>query len=82
MKKIIFTGLTCCVMCQTNFSNHDDFAVHSCKQIKVETNEFEDVRKIHMCQKETFDGQDISESNSDYSPKEKKSGLVSRDDDQ
>ena len=62
-------SIACCVMCQTNFSNHDDFAVHSCKQIKVELNEFEDDRKIDICQKETFD---VSESNSDYSPKEKK----------
>ena len=70
-------NIACCVMCETNFSTQDEFSVHLCKQIKVETNESEDERKTDLSQKETFDAQDISESNSDFSPKEKKRKKIS-----
>ena len=36
-----------CLLCQSTFSNHEELFVHSCEQIKVETNELEDkVNKI------------------------------------
>ena len=36
-----------CLLCQSTFSNHEELFVHSCEQIKVETNELEDkVEKI------------------------------------
>ena len=36
-----------CLLCQSTFSNHEELFVHSCEQIKVETNELEDkVEKV------------------------------------
>ena len=36
-----------CLLCQSAFSNHEELFLHSCEQIKVETNELENkVEKI------------------------------------
>ena len=56
-------------MCHTNFNSHDELFVHSCKEIKVETNDLEIEEKIKQ---EDFVPKDMSETDSDYSPKKKK----------
>ena len=62
-------NIACCLMCRTNFNSHDELFVHSCKEIKVETNDLEIEEKIKQ---EDFVLKDISETDSDYSPKKKK----------
>ena len=34
-------NIACCVVCQMTFSNQEELSIHSCKQIKIEENEFE-----------------------------------------
>jgi hypothetical protein len=62
-------NIACCLMCHTNFSSHDELFVHSCTEIKVETNDLEIEEKLEQ---EDFIPKDISETDSDYSPKKKK----------
>merc|ERR1712008_114299 len=59
-----------CLLCQSTFSNHEKLFVHSCEQIKVETNELEE--KKHSAFLEQEDVQNISDSDSDSSSKKKK----------
>ena len=58
-----------CLLCQSTFSNHEELFVHSCEQIKVETNELED--KKHSAFFEQEDIQDISDSDSKKKKKRK-----------
>ena len=62
-------NIACCLMCHTNFNSHDELFVHSCKEIKVETNDLEIEENIKQ---EDFVPKDMSETDSDYSPKKKK----------
>ena len=62
-------NLACCLMCHTNFNSHDELFVHSCTEIKVETNDLEIEEEIKQ---EYFLPKDMSERDSDYSPKKKK----------
>ena len=56
-------------MCHTNFDSHDELFVLSCKEIKVKTNDLEIEEEIKQ---EYFLPKDMSERDSDYSPKKKK----------
>jgi len=62
-------NLACCLMCHTNFDSHDELFVLSCKEIKVKTNDLEIEEEIKQ---EYFLPKDMSERDSDYSPKKKK----------
>ena len=42
---MIAEDIACCLMCNTTFATHEELFVHSCAQIKLETNELE-VRKV------------------------------------
>ena len=50
-----------CPLCQSTFSNHEELFVHSCEQIKVETNELEDKKHSAFLDRENSKGQLISE---------------------
>ena len=51
-----------CLLCQSTFSNHEELFVHSCEQIKVETNELEeriDKLKEELNNPKTLYGKDV-----------------------
>ena len=66
-------NIACCVVCQMTFSNQEELSVHSCKQIKIEENEFEDQQENYMNEADDLKcDSDPQESDSDYIPKSKK----------
>ena len=72
-------NIACCVVCQMTFSNQEELSVHSCKQIKIEENVFEDQQENYV--KEADDikyDSEPQESDSDYIPKTKKKMKIIR----
>ena len=68
--------IACCLTCHMTFATHEELSVHACHQIKVEIDEIEP-DKFDLVGQGGFNNKvdplDISESDSDYSPKKKKS---------
>jgi hypothetical protein len=62
-----------CWVCQMTYSNQEELSVHSCKQIKIEANEFEDQQKNYINEADDLKYDiDSEENDSDYRPKRKK----------
>jgi hypothetical protein len=66
-----------CSICQMTFSSHEEVLGHNCVQIKEEKPEIDEEKQLNFTREEDFKDEkyslDISESDSDYSPKKKKS---------
>ena len=81
-QKITIKGITHnktarCLTCHMTFDTHEEFSVHACHQIKVEIDEIEPDKQFDLVGQDGLNNKvdplDISESDSDYSPKKKKS---------
>ena len=72
-------NIACCDVCQMTFSNQEELSVHSCKQIKIEENEFEDQQENYMNEADDLKcDSDPQESDSDYIPKSKKRKKINK----
>ena len=72
---MIAEDIACCLMCNTTFATHEELFVHSCAQIKLETNELEDDKQLNdSCNQDNYKPDldpDVIDNNLDYSPKRK-----------
>merc|ERR1712008_175922 len=72
-------NIACCVVCQITFSNQEVLSVQSCKQIKIEENEFEDQQENYVNEADDIKcDSDPQESDSDFIPKTKKRKKINR----
>ena len=51
---MIAEDIACCLMCNTTFATHEELFVHTCAQIKLETNELEDDTQLNSCNQENY----------------------------
>ena len=69
--------IACCLTCHMTFATHEELYAHTCAQIKVEIDEVEPDKQSDLFGQEDFNNKidplDLSESDSEYSPKKKKS---------
>ena len=59
--KILFVALimsakdlACCLKCQMTFTTHEELFVHSCVYIKVEKNDFEELKELDFRDQREF----------------------------
>ena len=64
-------NIACCDVCQITFSNQEELSIHSCKQIKIEENEFEDQQENYVNEADDIKCES-QDSDSDFIPKIKK----------
>ena len=46
--------LACCLKCQMTFTTHEELFVHSCVYIKVEKNDFEELKELDFRDQREF----------------------------
>ena len=72
---MIAEDIACCLMCNTTFTTHEELFVHSCAQIKLETNELEDDKQLNTSyNQENYKPDldpDVIDNILDYRPKRK-----------
>ena len=68
--------IACCLTCHMTFATHEELYAHTCAQIKVEIDEVEPDKQSDLVGQEDFNNKvdplDLSENDSEYSPKKKK----------
>ena len=68
-------GIACCLTCHMTFGTHEELFAHTCSQIKVEIDEVDTEKQFASVVQEDFKNEiepsDVSEIDSDYSPKKK-----------